>query len=82
MNRWPGAAGCSRDVTLRGGYPQVRGRARPPTQVVAKFIEDNREEFGAEPIFRTLAATNPEIELSIYSIDRAVTRSVQGPERR
>lgn len=50
--------------------------------MVAKFIEDNGEEFGVESIIRTLAATNAEIELSIYYIDRAVTRSVQGPERR
>ncbi|OIR41033.1 hypothetical protein BJP07_09300 [Corynebacterium sp. NML130628] len=64
------------------GYPRVRGRALPPTQVVAKFIDDNREEFGVESIIRTSAATNAEIELSIYYIDRAVTRSVQGSERR
>jgi transposase len=32
----------------------LRGGARPPTEVTVKFIDDNRHEFGVEPICRVL----------------------------
>ncbi|WP_172812407.1 IS3 family transposase [Corynebacterium timonense] len=39
---------------------------RAPTHVVVRFIDDNREEFGVEPIIRALAATEAKIALSTY----------------
>ncbi|WP_196794481.1 IS3 family transposase, partial [Corynebacterium timonense] len=39
---------------------------RAPTHAVVRFIDDNREEFGVEPIIRALSATNATIALSTY----------------
>ncbi|SDS58716.1 IS3 family transposase [Corynebacterium timonense] len=39
---------------------------RAPTHVIVRFIDDNREEFGVEPIIRALSATDAKIALSTY----------------
>ncbi|RAF71504.1 hypothetical protein DN546_32500, partial [Burkholderia multivorans] len=44
----------------------LRGGARPPIQVVVAFIDDNRHEFGVEPIVRALKGTAARIAVSSY----------------
>ncbi|UXA11098.1 IS3 family transposase [Mycobacterium sp. SMC-8] len=44
----------------------LRGGARPPTQEIVEFIDDNREEFGVEPICTVLRSAGLQVALSTY----------------
>jgi hypothetical protein len=44
----------------------LRGGARPPIEVIVAFIDDNRDEFGVEPIVRALKGTAARIAVSSY----------------
>ncbi|MBZ4509865.1 IS3 family transposase [Mycobacterium avium subsp. hominissuis] len=44
----------------------LRGGARPPTQEIVDFIDDNRGEFGVEPICTVLRAAGLQVALSTY----------------
>src|SRR6185312_11721160 len=44
----------------------LRGGARPPTQEVVDFIDDNREEFGVEPICTVLRSAGVSVAPSTY----------------
>ncbi|MCG3243503.1 IS3 family transposase [Mycobacterium avium] len=44
----------------------LRGGARPPTQEIVDFIDDNREEFGVEPICTVLRSAGLQVALSTY----------------
>ncbi|WP_155726957.1 IS3 family transposase [Mycobacterium avium] len=44
----------------------LRGGARPPTQEIVDFIDDNRGEFGVEPICTVLRSAGLQVALSTY----------------
>src|SRR6185312_16315190 len=44
----------------------LRGGARPPTQEIVDFIDDNREEFGVEPICTVLRSAGVSVAPSTY----------------
>ncbi|MCP2621670.1 IS3 family transposase [Mycolicibacterium smegmatis] len=44
----------------------LRGGARPPTQEIVAFIDDNREEFGVEPICTVLRSAGLQVAPSTY----------------
>jgi transposase len=44
----------------------LRGGARPPTQEIVDFIDDNREEFGVEPICTVLRPAGVSVAPSPY----------------
>ena len=50
--REPRTEACQRDSEASGEF--LRGGARPPTQEIVDFIDDNRDEFGVEPICTVL----------------------------
>ncbi|MDT5366339.1 MAG: putative transposase, partial [Mycobacterium sp.] len=52
VNSFLTASDNQRDSEASGQF--LRGGARPPTQEVVDFIDDNREEFGVEPICTVL----------------------------
>ena len=50
---WP----RERDLEIGVGF--LRGGARPPTGVMVSFIDENREDFGVEPIARSCRSPRP-----------------------
>ncbi|WP_155729245.1 IS3 family transposase [Mycobacterium avium] len=51
---------------LKGAAKFLRGGARPPTQEIVDFIDDNRGEFGVEPICTVLRSAGLQVALSTY----------------
>ncbi|MGB9306590.1 MAG: IS3 family transposase [Mycobacterium sp.] len=54
-----------------------RGGARPPTQEIVDFIDDNREEFGVEPICTVLRSAGVSVAPSTYYAAKS-----RGPSQR
>ena len=50
---------------------------RAPTQVIVTFIDDNRAQFGVEPIIRVLATTSAKIALSTYYAHKSRPKSAR-----
>ena len=48
------------------GLGFLRGGARPPIKVIVAFIDENKHEFGVEPIVRALKGTAARIAVSSY----------------
>ena len=48
---------CRAMEMLRQASAFVEEGARPPTQVMVQFIDENRDNFGVEPICTTLQVT-------------------------
>ena len=55
----------------------LRGGARPPTQEIVDFIDDNREEFGVEPICTVLRSAGVSVAPSTYYAAKS-----RGPSQR
>jgi hypothetical protein len=69
----PRSAGSSRRCASCAGerLPQVafgfhRGGARPPTEVIVRYVDAYRERHGVEPICRTLTGAGCKIVPSTY----------------
>ncbi|WP_104158288.1 IS3 family transposase, partial [Mycobacterium avium] len=52
--------------SLKRAAKFLRGGARPPTQEIVDFIDDNRGEFGVEPICTVLRSAGLQVALSTY----------------
>ena len=64
MNSFLATLDNQRDTKTRGEF--FRGGARPPTQEIVDFIDDNREEFGVEPICTVLRSAGVSMAPSTY----------------
>jgi putative transposase len=64
-----------RDSEASGEF--LRGGARPPTQEIVDFIDDNREEFGVEPICTVLRSAGVSVAPSTYYAAKS-----RGPSQR
>lgn len=64
VNSFLTASDNQRDSEASGKF--LRGGARPPTQEIVDFIDDNRGEFGVEPICTVLRSAGLQVALSTY----------------
>ena len=64
-----------RDSEASGQF--LRGGARPPTQEVVDFIDDNRDEFGVEPICTVLRSAGVSVAPSTYYAAKAARPSAR-----
>src|SRR4029079_834227 len=71
------ASDNQRDSEASGQF--LRGGARPPTQEVVDFIDDNREEFGVEPICTVLRSAGVSVAPSTYYAAKSRAPSQRAP---